>query len=116
MLESQPNLRSQRRLENSSNPILKARYAHILWNSPKKHEKYAKIAINSYLELLIFYEEKDKKDPKELHLSDPDNFKKNMQAMLDNSIAWVVIDAERRKDLPRRLGTDAKRLHKRNLF
>jgi hypothetical protein len=46
-----------------SNPIIKARYAHILWSSSRKHRKYAEAAINSYLELVKFYEEKDKKDP-----------------------------------------------------
>jgi hypothetical protein len=51
------------RLEGTSNPILKARYAHILWASRRKHEKYAKIAVDSYLELVKFYEEKDRKEP-----------------------------------------------------
>jgi hypothetical protein len=46
-----------------SNPIIKARYAHILWSSSRKHRKYAEAAINSYLELVKFYEEKDQKDP-----------------------------------------------------
>lgn len=51
------------RFSRASNPILKARYAHILWSSrPRKHSKYAEAAIDSYLELVKFYEEKDKKD------------------------------------------------------
>ena len=50
------------RLKDTLNPILKARYSHILWESPRKHIKYAKIAIDSYLELVGFYERKDKKD------------------------------------------------------
>jgi len=51
------------RLESTSNPILKARYAHILWASHRKHKKYAKIAVDSYLELVKSCEEKDKKEP-----------------------------------------------------
>jgi len=52
-----------KRMENTSNPLLKARYSHILWCSPKKHNKYAKIATDSYLELIKIYEEKDKEEP-----------------------------------------------------
>lgn len=48
------------RLESTSNPLLKARYAHILWFSPRKHGKYAEISIEGYLELLKIYEEKEK--------------------------------------------------------
>lgn len=54
----------EKRLATTSNPILKARYGHILWCSPRKHIKYAKVTIDSYLELIKYYEEKDKKDPK----------------------------------------------------
>jgi hypothetical protein len=53
------------RLEAASNPILKARYAHILWASARKHQKYAKQAVDCYLELVKVYEEKDRKDPQE---------------------------------------------------
>lgn len=52
-----------KRLESVSNPVLKARYAHILWFSPKKHGKYAKMAIDSYFELLKMHEIKDKENP-----------------------------------------------------
>jgi hypothetical protein len=52
------------RLDNTTNPVLKARYAHILWCSPKKHSKYAKIAVDNYLLLTKIYEEKDKENPK----------------------------------------------------
>lgn len=48
---------------STSNPLLKARYSHLLWLSPKKHQKFAKAAIDSYLELIRLYEEKDRKDP-----------------------------------------------------
>jgi len=54
-----------KRLNSTSHPLLKARYAHILWFSPKKHGKYSQIAIDAYLELIKLYEEKDKAKPKE---------------------------------------------------
>lgn len=53
------------RLDSTSNPLLKARYSHVLWCSPKKHAKYARMAVESYLRLVKIYEEKDKKEPKE---------------------------------------------------
>lgn len=53
------------RLDSTSNPLLKARYSHILWCSPKKHARYAKIAVDSYLKLIEIYEAKDKKEPQE---------------------------------------------------
>ena len=53
------------RLDSTSNPLLKARYSHILWCSPKKHAKYAKMAVDSYLELIKIYETKDLKEPQE---------------------------------------------------
>ncbi len=55
------------RLETTSNPVLKARYAHILWASQKKHASYAKIAVDAYLELVRLYEEKDRKEPEEFN-------------------------------------------------
>ena len=45
------------RLNATKHPKLKARYAHILWCSPKRHNKYAKTAVNSYLELIPIYEQ-----------------------------------------------------------
>lgn len=54
-----------RRLNSISNFLLKARYSHILWCSPKKHAKYAKMAVDSYLELIKIYETKDMKEPQE---------------------------------------------------
>jgi len=53
------------RLDSTHNPLIKARYSQILWCSPKKHAKYAKNAVDSYLELIKIYEEKDKKSPQE---------------------------------------------------
>ena len=49
----------------SRNPLIKARYSHLLWLSPKKHLKYAKIAVDSYLELIKIYEKKDLEKPEE---------------------------------------------------
>jgi len=53
------------RLDSTSNSLLKARYSHILWCSPKKHTKYAKVALDSYLKVIKIYETKDKKKPQE---------------------------------------------------
>ena len=50
------------RLDSTNNSFLKARYAHILWFSPRKHGKYAVIAIDSYLVLLKTLEDKEKKN------------------------------------------------------
>ena len=46
------------RLDFVDHPKLKAQYAHILWRSPRKHGRFAKIAIDSYLEMISIYEEK----------------------------------------------------------
>lgn len=53
------------RLASTDNPFLQARYAHILWSSPRKHGKFALIAIDSYLKLVGLYERKDKEKPEE---------------------------------------------------
>ena len=53
------------RLDNSKNPLIKARYSIILWFSPKKHGKYAKIVVDSLLDLVKLYEDKDKMEPDE---------------------------------------------------
>jgi len=57
----------ENRLKSTPNPILRARYAHILWCSKRKHGKYAKAATDAYLELVRFYEEKDKTDSQGHH-------------------------------------------------
>jgi len=49
----------------TNNILLKARYAHILWFSPRKNGKFAQSAIDSYLELTEIYEEKDRGFPNE---------------------------------------------------
>jgi hypothetical protein len=53
------------RLDATANLLLKARYAHILWCSPRKHARYAKVAVDSYLALIKTYETKDKKEPQD---------------------------------------------------
>jgi hypothetical protein len=53
------------RLNVVKNPVLKARYSHILWCSSKKHAKYAQTAIDNYLLLIKIYEEKDREKPNE---------------------------------------------------
>jgi hypothetical protein len=52
-----------RRCRSTSCPILKARYSHILWSSPKKHGEYAKVAIDNYLQLIKIFEDKDREKP-----------------------------------------------------
>lgn len=54
----------QERLLGTENVLLKSRYSTILWNSPKKHGKYAKIAVDSFIDLIKIYESKDKKEDK----------------------------------------------------
>lgn len=46
-----------RRVENSSNPILKAKYAHLLWKCSIgiKHNKFANTAIDNYIKALEDY-------------------------------------------------------------
>lgn len=50
------------RLDATNHPKLKARYAHILWSSPKKHRKYAETTVDSYLELIPIYEQRCEND------------------------------------------------------
>jgi len=44
------------RMDKSKNPFLKSRYAHIRWCSPKKHGRFAIIALDSYQELVEQYQ------------------------------------------------------------
>lgn len=53
------------RANSTENPVLKARYSHILWCSERKHAKYARLAVESYLNLIEIYEEKDREAPQE---------------------------------------------------
>lgn len=56
-----------RRLNSTANPLLRSRYAHILWHSPKKHGKYAQIAVDAYLDMIKLFEKKDNESPDELY-------------------------------------------------
>jgi len=78
------------RLSSTANPLLKARYAHILWFSPRKHGKYAEIAIDAYLELVRLYEQKDLERPQEHFGLDTLNAVKNAFSLSRN-----VNDAKR---------------------
>jgi hypothetical protein len=71
------------RLNNTSNPILKARYAHILWCSPKKHSKYAQIAVDCYLKLLKIYEQKDQDNPEK-------HYGLDVLEMIENAFAIAI--------------------------
>ncbi|MFW6029965.1 MAG: DUF4209 domain-containing protein, partial [Halanaerobiales bacterium] len=51
------------RFNKTENPLLIAQYGTILWNSPKKHFKFVKEAIESFLLLSEIYEQKDIKFP-----------------------------------------------------
>ncbi|GEM_PF-1444409 len=52
------------RLEATQNPILKARYSHILWCSPKyKHRDVARTAVDSYLLSLTIFENQQIENP-----------------------------------------------------
>ena len=51
-----------RRLDATNHPKLKAQYAQVLWCSPKKHKRFAKIAVDSYLKLISIYEQEYDKD------------------------------------------------------
>ncbi len=43
------------RAEIARNPVLMSRYAHILWCSSKKHRKWAKLSVDSYLASIKLY-------------------------------------------------------------
>ena len=46
------------RLDATNHPQLKARYAHVLWESPRKHRRFAEIAVDLYLETISLYDQK----------------------------------------------------------
>lgn len=50
------------RIEHAHNPRLRARYAHILWESPRKRQQHAETAIEAYLEQITRYENLNKTD------------------------------------------------------
>lgn len=53
----------RKRLDETEHPKLKARYAQILWNSPKtKHNDFARTSVDCYLEYIAEYEQSGTKD------------------------------------------------------
>ncbi len=55
----------QSRLEKTKNPVLKARYAHILWEGRKKHDDFARAAAENYFEAMKLYREQTFRNPEE---------------------------------------------------
>lgn len=52
-----------KRLRSTQNPVLRARYAHILWCSPNKNIDHAQIAVDCYIQAAKKYEQRDRKEP-----------------------------------------------------
>lgn len=52
----------EKRLNFTSSYLVKAQYSTILWYSPKKHQKYAKIAVDSFLEKVKICEKLDQEN------------------------------------------------------
>ena len=52
----------KKRLDETKNPILISRYAHVLWDGPEKHGNYAEIAVEKYLVLTRKYEKEVKEN------------------------------------------------------
>jgi len=52
------------RFNSTNHPVLKARYSHILWLSPRKHNNYANEAIKNYLEICDECRKNDLENPK----------------------------------------------------
>ena len=71
------------RLNATNHAKLRVQYAQILWCSPKKHERYAEIAIDSYLELVSVYEQEfDSKGKEDKH-----SFAEEMSEQIINAYA-----------------------------
>jgi len=65
------------RSDSTKNVLLKARYSHILWCSRKKRTQYAEIAVDSYLDLIKVYEQREVERPEELYGLDLYNVAEN---------------------------------------
>ncbi len=52
-----------KRVNSTSNPLLKAHYAHILWRSPARKTRHGRLAVDSYLKLLRVYGKKAEQEP-----------------------------------------------------
>jgi hypothetical protein len=86
-----------KRMESTNNPLLKARYAHVLWLGPKKHGKFAEVAIDSYLNLAEIYEKKDKEEPNGLFGLDVIDSIKNAFILAVNIKDGTRIDITKQK-------------------
>lgn len=78
----------EKRLYSTSNILLQARYSHLLWCSPHKHSKHAKIAIDAYMELVDFYKTKSESD---------ENFGHHILNNLENAF-FLSIQVRYKKD------------------
>lgn len=63
MFDQETYVYAAERLRSTQNPVLKARYAHILWCGPNKNIDHAQIAVDSYIQAAKAYEQKDCKEP-----------------------------------------------------
>jgi len=86
------------RFDSTKNVLLRSRYAHLLWHSPRKHHKYARAALDAYIELFSELSELDLHDPKGpygLSLFIIAGNMLNLQKILDNDgepIKNLIID------------------------
>ena len=55
------------RLQCTGNSALRARYAHVLWYGPKKHEDFRDAAVEAHLELIRVHEKRDAEEPGQFH-------------------------------------------------
>ena len=53
------------RLKATKNPLLRARYSIALWESRRKHAKYANVAIDAYIELVNVFSKLDVERPED---------------------------------------------------
>ncbi|MHA1395953.1 MAG: DUF7380 domain-containing protein [Promethearchaeota archaeon] len=88
----------KQRLSFSKNLLLRARYGIALWESKKKHGKYAIIASDSYLELVDIYKERDKTRP-------DDHFGLRALESLKNAyyLAKFINDGQRRNKIKKKI-------------
>jgi hypothetical protein len=54
-----------RRLNQTTHPLLRYKYSHVLWCSKRKHSKFGKITVDSYLVLSKAYENIDRQKPED---------------------------------------------------
>jgi hypothetical protein len=81
----------EQRFQTANSMQLKTRYAHVLWSSKRKHNKYGNFLVESYLELSKQYEALDGQKPKEHH---------SHQVLLCLSAAFYIAAEFRPKNNP----------------